>query len=477
MNESKDFLDDLCINYLRDSPGTPSIFSEHAELTRSQLAEIVSKCTDIINSSELTSGGFIVLHGANSPTQLAWVFSAILNRVPFCLESDESGNLSSTLLHYGDVLKVNTDSFTYTFSKAKHEIKERPCRSQWAYIVNTSGSTGRPKIIPISRANLQAALESFQHFCSFPSDEAWLWEHRLSFDAALWEIFGAIRSNASLNITSSSVADWGRREISFLKDRPAQIVTLTPSELKSLSRLGENSIQHVLADVKSLIFCGERLGWDSLRLLPKWISPSRVRLYNGYGPSEATIICFIHQISESDFNLPSVPIGNPTGDTTFRIDELTGELFISGSQVFSGYLGVKNDWGKEYATGDIVETRDDGSIVFKNRIAGYLNVNGKRLDPRPTIEALCGLPEVIDAYIWAKNDPPFDQIIAAIKTDQVNQVDTKVLRSTINQAGVKVIPTKFHLVPANEWPITTRGKMDSRALIKKVEEAADYDRK
>lgn len=476
MSEPRDFIDELFSNYLCTSREKPTIFSETGELTRSQLEELVVRCEDVVQAVGLTSRGFIVLHGENSPTQLAWVFAAILTRIPFCFESDENCSLSSTLLSYGDVLKVDTDSFTYTVSRARDEAKEFPSQSQLAYIVSTSGSTGKPKIIPISRSNMQAFLEAIKGFWAFSSEETWLWEHRLSFDAALLEIFGAITFGANLNIAPYSVADWGDREICFLKDHPSQIIMLTPSELKSLARLGENATQEVLTDVKSLIFCGERLGWDSLRCLPERVSPSRVRLYNVYGPSETTIIVSIYQLSEQDCRLASVPLGEPIGEASFRIDEQTGELFISGPSVFAGYLGVEKEWDQEYATGDIVEREEDGCLIFKGRISGYLNVNGKRVDPHPTIEVLCSLPEVLDAYIWARNVPPFDQIIAAVKVDEKNPISKRSLRSAIKESDSKAVPTKFCLVSAGEWPITKRGKLDSQALIQKIEKDIDHER-
>lgn len=468
MNNSKDFLDQIFANYLLASPETACVFSESEELTRPQLRELVKEYLAVINSVVLGPEGFIVLRGNNSPVQLAWVFAAVLSHIPFCLESDENDTLSLNLLQYGPVLKVDTDSSHYSVFPARGKVKGQP--SQWAYIVNTSGSTGKPKLIPISRSNVKASLNAAQNTFPFTSKETWLWQHRLSFDLAIWEIFGAILFGANLNVVAVPVADWTGREVAFVADNLPQIITFTPSELKTLSTAGEDATQRVLAEAEALIFCGERLGWDSLQFLPSTALPDEILVYNAYGPSETTLICCTHRLSNRDLKLTSVPLGKPIGDTSFRISEQTGELFISGSQVFDGYLGTQKDWGDEYPTGDVVEDKGEGRLIFKNRVAGFLKINGERVDPYPTIEAICRLPGILDAHIWVKSDPPFDQVIAAVKTGEENPPGTRELRKVIKSAGVKVRPAKFVFVPSSDWPITKRGKLDHQALVKEIEE-------
>ena len=72
--------------------------------------------------------------------------------------------------------------------------------------------------------------------------------------------------------------------------------------------------------------------------------------------------------------------------------------------------------------------------------------------------------------------PPFDQIIAAVKVDEKNPISKRSLRSAIKESDSKAVPTKFCLVSAGEWPITKRGKLDSQALIQKIEKDIDHER-
>lgn len=477
MRKSSDHIDEVFTNYLTGATGGGPVIFENGEMTRPELAELTESFEDIIRSLHLSTRGFIVLHGLNSPTQLAWVCAAVLNHIPFCLESDENDGLASTLLDYGDVLKVNTDTSVHKLYPARTSLRKRPSEAEWAYLVNTSGSTGIPKIIPISRSNLDSWLSAIRNAYPFDSGETWLWEHRLSFDVALWEIFGAIAFNAGLNVTSIPVANWERTQLDFARSNPSQVIILTPSEVKSLSRLAEDAVDQVLTDAHALILCGERLGWDALDCLPAWVSANKVQVYNAYGPSETTICCCRHRLSESDFSSSSVPLGETFGDTAFRIDESSGELLISGPQVFAGYLGAEEGPGAEYPTGDIVEKLEDGSIVFRGRISGYLNVNGERLDPYPTIEVLRSLSGIDDVHLWVSSNPPNDQIIAALKTDQVESINTREVRVAVRESGVRVQPTKFHCISSEQWPITKRGKLDHQTLVEKTEKELEDGRR
>ncbi|MFJ3243921.1 AMP-binding protein [Rothia terrae] len=469
MKRNTDYLDSIFSEYFTVQDSSQSIYFEDLALTKKELKQHVERCLETIDKKCLDSDSFIVLRGKNSPNQLAWIFSAILKHIPFASESDGTHSLSSILVRYGPVLEVDTDSFDSNLLLSNENLEERPSKSKWAYIVSTSGSTGVPKIIPISRNNLSSYLRGLQKSIYIPHDSTWLWEHRLSFDASLWEVFGAILFKSNLNIVPKPVIDWGNKEIEFLTNNPSHVITLTPSELKSLSRFGKDIYNTFFKEVMTLFFLGERLGADALQYLPPYVTPNKVNIYNAYGPSETTIICSLHQLKQEDLSLPSVPLGSPFDGTTFRVDSESGELFISGPCVFSGYLGNTNKIEKEYPTGDIVDQSKDGQLIFKNRVSGYLNVNGKRIDPFPIVEAICKHPKVLDAHVWAKTVPPFDQILAAVKTDYPDSISSRDLRSIISKTGSKNIPTKYYYVKANDWPISKRGKLNPQALIKQLE--------
>ncbi|MBL4943503.1 AMP-binding protein [Corynebacterium ulcerans] len=463
-----DYLDTLIDNYLDQDLGLVVAEYPGFQVTMHDLLIGINEAMKCIDEYALSQPRTIVLKGKNSKEILAWIFAAIKRRIPFCIEVDnarQSDSVSLPLSNYGNVLLVELKpgpsgcSLITSKNQGKHTLN-----GQYAYLVKTSGSTGSPKIIPISRYNLIQMLIAAKGHFSFVPGETWIWEHRPSFDLALWEIFGCILFKGKFIISPTPVAEWSKLEYKNIANFSPQHITLTPSELKKLGRLDDKISERFFREVKSILFCGERLGWDALRYLPNSITPSKVQIYNAYGPSESTIFCSVHLLTNRDMKLSSVPIGKPMGDMSFRINKPDNELCISGPQVFGGYLGNALEKSGEYATGDIVEKTQAGDLIFKGRLSGFLKINGERVDPSRTIAALLLEKEVLDAYLWVVSEPPFDQVLAAIKTDALDSINKRALREAISRAGVYPRPTRYIFLSSDEWPLTDRGKINYSQL-------------
>ncbi|AKK07195.1 AMP-binding enzyme [Corynebacterium mustelae] len=361
MRLERDYLELLVDNYLNQELDSIIAESQSSQTTIRDLSAKISEATAHMGKYNLSPSAFIVIRGVNSANLLAWILAAIKKRVPFCIESNDikqADSVSAQLSEYGNVLVVElgSNSGNLSYITKKNQCKDFGNR-EWVYVVKTSGSTGVPKIIPISRSNLSSMLFAANEKLTLVSGETWLWEHRPSFDLALWEIFGCVLFKGKFIISPTPIAEWSVVEYRKIAEFSPQNITLTPSELKKIGQLDAATSQQFFEDARSILFCGERLGWDALRHLPSNVTPDEVQIYNAYGPSEATIFCSVHLLTSQDMALSSVPIGDPMGDMCLRVNISSGELFLSGSQVFEGYLGdgiVKTD---EYATGDIVEKK------------------------------------------------------------------------------------------------------------------------
>src|SRR6185369_6255318 len=141
-----------------------------------------------------------------------------------------------------------------------------------------------------------------------------------------------------------------------------------------------------LDGLKVLHLGGEALTRDTVVRLRQ--AAPRAVLYNGYGPTEATVNSSIFRIGERDDSpWTTVPIGRPSADNALYILDRTGrpvpfgvrgDLHVGGIGVARGYLNRPDltaerfvpdpfgsaPGGRLYRTGDLVRYLPGGEIEF-----------------------------------------------------------------------------------------------------------------
>jgi amino acid adenylation domain-containing protein len=267
-----------------------------------------------------------------------------------------------------------------------------------AYELFTSGTTGVPKGVQIPYKNLVGYLKNIQSLYPLSADDICSQTFDLNFDVSIHDIFMALTSGACLAPASdmdmlNPVHYIGKNQISVWCSVPstANIVRNTKvidtDKLKSL-RLSQ--------------FAGEQL---TQGLAEKWLEfAPQTRLMNLYGPTECTITVSHREWVKGDSinsdNL-TVPIGKVyddhlwgllkegfmAGETIEGGESVTGELLISGPQVFTGYSNnivldvfYESDAGDiYYRTGDLV-TYLDGELIHNGRIDDQVKIKGYRIE-------------------------------------------------------------------------------------------------
>jgi natural product biosynthesis luciferase-like monooxygenase protein/FkbM family methyltransferase len=179
-----------------------------------------------------------------------------------------------------------------------------------------------------------------------------------------------------------------------LQKYPVSHLQCTPSWLRML--MTTHSL-HPLRSLQALMVGGESLS-PSLAQQLKEAIPGKI--YNMYGPTEATIWSTTHAIDVSD---RKIPIGQPIANTQIYILDrylqpvpigVPGELHIGGAGLARGYLHrtditqakfIPNPFSTEpkariYKTGDLAQYLPDGSIEFLGRIDNQVKVRGFRIE-------------------------------------------------------------------------------------------------
>jgi acyl-CoA synthetase (AMP-forming)/AMP-acid ligase II/acyl carrier protein len=208
----------------------------------------------------------------------------------------------------------------------------------------------------------------------------------------------------------------------------------------------------------------------------------RVRLLNGYGPTETTIVATFWEAPESG-GVSRVSIGEPVSNTRCYVLDaagrpaavgVPGELYVGGVQVARGYLGrpaataerfVPDPFAAErgarlYRTGDGVRWMADGTLEYLGRLDAQVKVRGFRIELGEIEVRLAEHPGVREAVVVAREDVPGDRRLVAYV---IGAVETDALRAHLRQS----LPE--HMVPAayvylEALPLTPNGKLDRKAL-------------
>jgi acyl-CoA synthetase (AMP-forming)/AMP-acid ligase II len=144
-------------------------------------------------------------------------------------------------------------------------------------------------------------------------------------------------------------------------------------------------------------------------------------LYNGYGSSEIGIGAIA---TPDDLRADPGTVGRPTLGTPIRVlDEsgspvphgVTGNVFVGGSLVFSGYAegGNKSVVDGLMSTGDRGHFDTAGRLYIDGRADDMILSGGENVYPQEVENALARHPGVADAAVIGAADPEFGQRLVA----------------------------------------------------------------
>ncbi len=261
-----------------------------------------------------------------------------------------------------------------------------------AYILFTSGSTGRPKGVPVRHSNVHAYLRFVHARYAFGRDDVFSQTFDLTFDLAMFDLFTAWGCGGTL-VCVPSAALAALQE--FIGHHGITVWFSSPSVISLARRRG--LAPGSLPSLRLSLFCGEPLlrhdamDWQA--------AASRSRLENLYGPTELTISCTAYRWDPAAGHDPCVndivPIGTMHPGLRYlllgaddRPDPVTGELCVTGTQLFPGYLDPADDLGRFtehdglrwYRTGDVVRVLPTSDLAYLGRRDHQVKIRGVRVE-------------------------------------------------------------------------------------------------
>jgi len=339
------------------------------------------------------------------------------------------------------------------------------------YILFTSGTTGNPKGVSILRSSLNNYANWCNHFFDFNSNSVFLNQAPFTFDVSLSDIVCSFSFGGSLILFDRDIQKNPQKFIERLKLYNCSVWTSTPSFIYIFLRWKEFR-KETLEHLQTFIFMGEALNKNICKqLLQKF---ENCRIFNGYGPTEATIITSIYEITKNNIDFyDTIPIGREIqGSKLFlsKPNESEGELIISGSHVSIGYLN-KPELNKQkffeengqrcFRTGDWA-VFENGLFFCKGRIDSQIKFHGFRIELDEITSVIKSYQKIDDATTVAlKNNGEVKRIISFINSQYIIEKDelTIYLKSKL---PYYMIPSEWIFV--SDFYYNSNGKVDSKKM-------------
>uniref|UniRef100_UPI00262FB52B non-ribosomal peptide synthetase n=1 Tax=uncultured Algibacter sp. TaxID=298659 RepID=UPI00262FB52B len=301
-------------------------------------------------------------------------------------------------------------------NKNEIAVKNYPetSKTDLAYIIYTSGSTGQPKGVPITHESLiNSTAGRLEYYDNNPS--AFLLLSSISFDSSIAGIFWTLCTGGNLVIAEKRIEQDIDRIGNIINEKNISHTLMLPSLYKLIL---EYINKDKLLSLNTVIVAGEACTRPLCKIHFEKIP--HTKLYNEYGPTEATVWCIAHEIKKTDNFALSVPIGKPVaGANIYLFDNhlklvpygAIGEIYIGGHVLSKGYFNKSdltnkvfidnpfNKKGKLYKTGDLGRYRNDGNIEFLGRADEQIKIRGYRVELGEIVKKIKTYGNSIDEVI------------------------------------------------------------------------------
>ncbi|MFJ3921568.1 amino acid adenylation domain-containing protein [Streptomyces sp. NPDC090022] len=360
-----------------------------------------------------------------------------------------------------------------------------PAPEERACVIPTSGSTGEPKLVVLEHrgvANLFRLQRDGLPGLG-PGSRVLQYAHP-TFDGALFDLALALAHGGRLEAVEDTELA-GEPLAAALRRLRVTHAVLPASALRTLGDVR-------LDDLEVLCSVGDVLHPDTARA---W--STRTALFNGYGPTEATVCATLHRVSgRAGTWRHRVPVGRAASGvyTVVLGDDLRpvppgvpGEICIGGAGVARGYLGQPGLTAQAFVpdplspvpgsrlhrTGDLGRVLPNGEVELLGRRDRQVKIRGVRVRLDEVERALAAVPGVRDAVATAVDAGQGDRNLIGYVTPLPGHPLTGAAALAALRAR-----TPAHLVPGtvvvlDDLPLTPSGKPD-RARLPEPRVSAPY---
>ncbi|WP_328811242.1 non-ribosomal peptide synthetase [Rhodococcus sp. NBC_00294] len=339
-----------------------------------------------------------------------------------------------------------------------------------AYMIYTSGSTGRPKGVEVTHAGLSSLVAEQRERFGIDASARTLAVASPSFDASVFELLMAVGSGATMVVSPPDVFG-GDDLTALLREQRVTHAVITPSVLASVT-------PSELPDLRVVVTAGEACPPE---LVSRFVTDTR-RMFNGFGPTEATIMTNCAEL------FPDAPVSIGGAIRDFRTPVLdgrlrdvpagvAGELYAAGPGLARGYHGrpsltaerfVADPFGEPgsrvYRTGDLARVRSGGAVDYLGRSDFQVKVRGFRIELGEIDAALTAHPDVRFAAAAGHQLPDGSTVLVAyVQPEPGHEIDVDDVTAFVGRSlTAYMVPSEIIVIDA--VPLTPVGKLDRAAL-------------
>ena len=215
-------------------------------------------------------------------------------------------------------------------------------QSELAYVIYTSGSTGQPKGVEVEQGQLLNTLQGAQERYQFSEQDVVACQAPFAFDISLFELLTPLLAGGRVLLVSGrelleeSAAAAVLKQVTYLH--------AAPGLMRQLAGFIGAQPAGSYAQVRAVMVGGDAVSPELLEQLRQALPGAR--LYVGYGPTEAAVMCAAYEVNGAG-PVEHRMLGYPLANSKLRLYDgqaqlvpvgVVGEVYIGGRSVSRGYL-------------------------------------------------------------------------------------------------------------------------------------------
>ena len=473
-------------------PDRIAIFYQKQRITYKQLNQIVNGLAGKLLQNRVKPGDRILIAMERRP-EVVVAYLAVARVAAIAVPLNFKGSKQETIsvrqltkpvgtLYHSDLAPfigvLDKNEWTISFDSELEQNQFQGCDMEFSipvqnpedivYLNFTSGSTGQPKAAIATHSNLYYNTKASCDALDITGQDV----HLPLFSVMMHphEIFcRALLTGGSIVLIEHL---YPRAIAQAISDHGVTCIMAVPPVYKLLLPFADN--KNMQFDSIRVPESGGMATTNALR--ESFLSAFKVPMVPVWGSTETMGIAFASQVGgvtppgSVGRILPyyEASIRNSTGQESKPGE--TGELWIRGPAIMSGYWDAAEETSKVfsdgwYCTGDLFDCDVDGNFYCRGRKDSMLKVSGQKVYPGE-IEAVLFLhPYVRDAVVIPYNDRLRGVVpLAAVVIEPGETLTETQLREFVRDRLARYkIPRVIRFLP--EMPRTSGGKIDRRWLV------------
>ncbi|EJV87811.1 non-ribosomal peptide synthetase [Bacillus cereus] len=403
-------------------------------------------------------------------------------RIRYLLEDSESAVLlgkKEAILKL-NLTEISVEVVDLTDEEVEKESKENLTTinvpEDLAYVIYTSGTTGNPKGVCIENRSLIKIIKNTNYITIRKNDKL-LQSGSLSFDASVQQIWLALLHGIPLHMEDKELMlEVDQLEEYILNNN----ITLIIFPTTLFNQISQDRIE-AFEKIKYVIAGGDIISSQQVSRLVK--TYKGIKVVNGYGPTENTIISTAYVITDEWDENKNVPIGKPiTNSTVYIMDKhnkllpigVPGELCVGGDGVARGYLNREDltnekfilnpyvEGERIYKTGDLARWLPDGNLEFLGRIDQQVKIRGYRIELSEIEKQLEKHIAVKEAVVIDRKSENGGKYLCGYIVGEDNISIQELKEELKKELPDYMIPT--YIMQLEKLPLTPNSKIDKKEL-------------